>query len=1138
MPIKYDPFVGLGFNEPRMTPSSLLGPGFRMVPDEMSDDEEQQIKALLASKALGGLQTVGAILDTPGGVVRNLLGGGNVMGTLAPSQADQRVSGRDLLEQMGILGPNQEGLDLGDVAGFAAEIATDPLTYLTFGGSALGKAGKLLKSAGVYEDVIDASVRSGGALGPRTARIQTTLKQAMDLLPDAQKKQVMDTALAKGVNTGKLMEQKLGGLLGVGFPLAGAPGMLTPTFGSVGDAVAGGMDKIGGGMRYSAPGRLLASTFNADLKQATSKEGQQIAKALSREQERIAVRVRRAAIEDLGRLERAGVTTAGERAQLRRYLEGVDDTDNHVVQEWLDQNRKQLDDLLERSRVAGVNVGGLRDAANVLYAPRSMPWRRGPLAASGGAFGYVDEAAISRKDYLKGVEGGTEKMREIISDMDIENAADHKVAAHIIKQKYGDLFVGPSKKSKMRQKELKQLSEEAKKAGRHLEPEEIAELEQLRLINSSGSIDKRIKDLAKMIKNEMTFEQRRAGGFSEDVLIDLERRMKSGEQTIAAANTITGAVAKFAAKAAEATDEIVSGAPPAGLTVQQLFGKMKGMHNQRALKAAAKQAGVKPSEFASYVVKTELAEDMSRMWKGFTAPDAVSKMGQFLDDATNYFKVGVLNWPARYVRDFISGQFHNIVTGNYGVGTARDALRIVKGQFGDIDATKYPFVKTRLDELGLAHSQENAVRVLRNELYAQQFLGSPQILERSAGRQAASRLLDAETGDFTPFQQMQHAWKNPRKSLNPLSPKIQGIALGNQGVPREATDNLAVNLGEIAGTTTDNLNRLVPFLENLKRGADPEEASRIANALQIDYRPQAYSETEKKLLKRAFPFYSFSSRMMPQVIKELAEEPGGRLAQFIKASAQASQDDDLLPPHVTQGLSVPVHKLPAAIQALVGSDDPENKRYLTGLGLMHEDPLGFAGGAKDAGMEVLSRLNPLVKGPLELITGQSFFQRGIDGKGRPLSEMDPPLGRLLSNVRQLATGEEGATEPVRLGGLIEAVSANSPLSRLVSTAKTLTDPRKKIYSNGKIDVSALVNAASGLKFSDITPYQQDRVLQEAINARLEELGGKAIGRVAVPEYLRAALPPEQQDELDELKALMAMLQKKKDARAKAAEESR
>jgi hypothetical protein len=71
------------------------------------------------------LSGIGYALDTPGAYTRGVLSW----------RPGARVGGRELLENWGVLGANTPGLDMGDVAGFGAEMLLDPINLI--GGSVL-----------------------------------------------------------------------------------------------------------------------------------------------------------------------------------------------------------------------------------------------------------------------------------------------------------------------------------------------------------------------------------------------------------------------------------------------------------------------------------------------------------------------------------------------------------------------------------------------------------------------------------------------------------------------------------------------------------------------------------------------------------------------------------------------------------------------------------------------------------------------------------------------------------------------------------------------------------------------------------------------------------------------------------------
>jgi hypothetical protein len=132
-----------------------LAPGAPRFPI-LSPEEEETVLGTIGRRALGGLGYVAGALDKPRRAVAGLLGGRprellNVLpfsDALGLTDETEALSGRQLLEQYGVLGPNQEGFDLGDVAGFVADVGLDPLTYATFGAGALTKAGLAAKKAG------------------------------------------------------------------------------------------------------------------------------------------------------------------------------------------------------------------------------------------------------------------------------------------------------------------------------------------------------------------------------------------------------------------------------------------------------------------------------------------------------------------------------------------------------------------------------------------------------------------------------------------------------------------------------------------------------------------------------------------------------------------------------------------------------------------------------------------------------------------------------------------------------------------------------------------------------------------------------------------------------------------------------
>lgn len=153
---------------------------FALRPTQIASPAAVGFGTRATNAAFGGLGTLGAILDTPGSVVRGVLNsisqGGEdferiFTGIFDPSE---RVSGTELL------GGDPDEFTFG---GFVAEVLTDPTTYLTIGAKTV--AGELAKRGGKLQDTIQAQ-RSLAKI-PGATGTQRRLGQSLDAQASVQK---------------------------------------------------------------------------------------------------------------------------------------------------------------------------------------------------------------------------------------------------------------------------------------------------------------------------------------------------------------------------------------------------------------------------------------------------------------------------------------------------------------------------------------------------------------------------------------------------------------------------------------------------------------------------------------------------------------------------------------------------------------------------------------------------------------------------------------------------------------------------------------------------------------------------------------------------------------------------------------
>jgi hypothetical protein len=503
----------------------------------------------------------------------------------------------------------------------------------------------------------------------------------------------------------------------------------------------------------------------------------------------------------------------------------------------------------------------------------------------------------------------------------------------------------------------------------------------------------------------------------------------------------------------------------------------------------------------------EMADELRSIAPAFRLPEGVNELIKIADSWSNLFKMGVLTWPARYVRDRLSGLLRNMERGWVNLSSESDAS---KAWFGGVieDAHQIPYIRDWLTARGLRLDADNGTDAIRT-LYAMYGPGSHQMRSDIAGYKESATggledilqnipgLKKQTPGGLAKDVAETFLTMKPGTSKNPL--KIRGW-MGSQ--KQEFGPALA---GDMVGRYTDDMNRIAPFIKQLRDGVDPHEAMREINYAQANYDPSLATPTVRQL-KRLFPFWTFSASQVKYLANELMRNPGGVLGQTIRASKSLRKPGELMPDYVAETMSIPV-----------GETKDGSKTYLTGLGMMHEDPLSFLGaGASGTSREILSRTHPAIKMAIELATQQALHQRGPMG-GRPLEDMDPTWQRAAANIRDLITGERtGRIKQGTLGKNLEFILQSSPLARAGTTLRTATDPRK-----WEQPWKLAANLATGVRFSDISPAAQEALLRERTEKVMkDEFAAKQFLRTYIPKEELAAMSPSDRKKALQLKALI------------------
>ena len=1112
---------------------------------ETTPEEEESIARRAGRIALGGIGAVGNFLDVPGSMVRDVVAGENPLDQLLhPFSSTNRTTGRDLTRKWGLAGSKDTwGNFLG---GLGVDIALDPLTYV-FPFGAATKAGRLVKQAGVSGNVRAIAAKTAkakvGTFGPRQAAVRTTLSDVLRHSTPEEVSAIQTAAAKQGINLTDLADEPLRGMFGLG--VLGSPKKVMG-FGPKAEKFASQLDEVGRTIRYGkipglgiAPVDTAAKLFNAKLGGVPGEVGQIFARKAFTAREAARAKANTQIAEYTRKLVDLGWGDESKANLLRGAFEEVQrGTSWHKltpeVQQVVQDAEKFKDSIRE---------GVLAEGGKIAHyeSPLAKHWPRYGLQEefpeeilpSGGGiskpFDMRNPSARKRNPIFSpftdeegavhAIADETTTLRKLIQDEDLENAIIGRrpidEVAGIIERKYGNVIPKYFK-------------------------------------DTTGAVKDRYAALGKWIAN-LPEEHRKLGFFANHPVLDLHSYAVSGASQAAGLRSLreyilSKGVLHNPGKAArqegyKTLHEALNGV--AGHVDPKVFGKrlwddvasrltpqQVGMFRHNiGLGLGKKAADVSDHDIVRYLLKNRVSDEtataISRIATGFQNPQPVQGVLKAVDSVTNFWKgyqTGI--WPAFHTRNLLSGQVNNWLTGNWSLQSVRDTNALLSGKVVK-DAASIPAVQQLARERGVQLTPETATDLLGELAYAHNMTGryAGEVMSQAGveGIAAPQRLADLSSEiprvGFSAF------------SLRRIGRKAIGREIGTSWNPlavrgvrnRVASGFAPAAAGEEASHIVEGFNRISAFVHQLRRGIDPQQAAAEVLRSQAVYDARYFTPFEREIMQRAMPFFKFSKGMAVWMPTELMQRPSGKLAQLLRGANRMRNPDIMTPDYVAETTSVPL-----------GEDAEGGRSYLTGAGLMMEDPLGFLGsGVRGGLLEAGSRLNPLLKAPLEWMTGQSFFQKGPMG-GRSLEDLDPTIGRTLANL----TGQREAVRWPGSEGLEFAV-ANSPLSRLTTTARQLTGPLRAARDplrKGSLlpeSLKTAVNLLTGARITRVSPAAQDALLRERTQQLMRRAGSKTFVKSYIPEEVEASMTPEELEEARKLEALMNTLARRSKARAEA-----
>lgn len=587
------------------------------------------------------------------------------------------------------------------------------------------------------------------------------------------------------------------------------------------------------------------------------------------------------------------------------------------------------------------------------------------------------------------------------------------------------------------------------------------------------------------------------------------------------------------------------------ITLEKFLEEQKGLNKDAILQRIAEKANRSVEEVSKEFVHRNAIKHVKAVMHNYTGvaggEDTQGYLKTFANWYNNVFRANVTGpFAAFHVRNVVSSHLMGFMAGYY--GDPRD-LRSARAMFGSL---------ARADKF--ARGENVNLKALKDSVY---FKGVPEDEINDRVRELAYKhsMISGDQGIMNDVGQVKmetvesgypglrkQAWYEPyslkREHVYPEGKMPDGTTeldkfnpFKTAGTPEDYKDLFGAKLmdrdafyltawGRNIASHSENVNRLGPFIELLTQGYSPERAAELSKAINGDY--SKLTNTERSIKNFAIPFYSFSRRVYPVIFGDLAQRPAGPRAQLLRLN-RALSDDSPKPDYIEDSIAMELFEKPDG-----------TKTYLTGLGLPMEQALSFIGipaallgGDKyNAFKPVASMLNQPLKFAAESATGVSLYQQGGEARGRRLDEMDPLVGRIMSNIGDVLTGSETKRADPFISQDFEHVMANLPFSRYLSTARKITDPRKW-QDAGSVAANALDNL-SGIKLYDVSEGAQDSILRQRLSEIAEDMGIRKFTGLFRPEWLK--LSPEEEAQWRALQAEERNIKKRRDERVRQAQE--
>lgn len=450
------------------------------------------------------------------------------------------------------------------------------------------------------------------------------------------------------------------------------------------------------------------------------------------------------------------------------------------------------------------------------------------------------------------------------------------------------------------------------------------------------------------------------------------------------------------------------------VTSKEFFNGVKQFATKTGIETAVPE--LKGLKFAD-----DIAKQIDNYYQAIK-PEELKLVVRTYDGVLNWWKAQALIAPSYHMRNFVSNLWNNFLAG-------------VKNPISYIQAGMLQFGKARDFRIAGMTGEE-----LLNLAQKRGVLGK--------GWYAADIPTAIESG-------LTATW---RKGLNPLSQQ-----------------NYAFRLNRAIGTALENNARLAHFIEKLKIGSSVNDAVLSVKKFLFDY--QDLTNFEKNVLKRFFPFYTWTRKNIPLQLENLIKQPGkyAGLEKVIRGIENITMGDTR--PANEKYLSDYI-KHNSAMRIKYNEQDKTYYYFLLGEWMPSYQAIDFLSRPM---AEIMGMLTPILKTPMEIYSNKSTFFRNTLGELQVIEQypgdntmylgfsMPKKVAYVLRNIRLL--NELDKFNPGDIFGGKKGEPSIFKGLPILRTPIGVISPAP--YKYGKLaPIPTIGERIAGLFFGKLTPYKE------------------------------------------------------------------